>query len=156
MVLADTLAIASEEKPNLIVDFATLTGACIRAIGTTYSGAFTNQASNLWHEAIIAAGKSSGERVWTFPMDKDFGEPLESTFADIKQCRLTGGVDHIEAANFLGEFVGDEIPWVHVDLSAVENDGGLAHIGDKFTGFGVGFAARFLKQWYDTKLAPAK
>lgn len=143
MILADTLHLAAEEKPDLIVDFATLTGACVAAISTVYAGAFTNRPA--YHSSIIAAGKSSGERVWPFPMDADFGECLKSDIADIKQCRLTGGVDHIEAAIFLSEFVPKDIPWVHVDLSAAENSGGLAHIDTEVTGFGVRFGAHLIK-----------
>lgn len=138
MVLADTLFMASQEKPDLIVDFATLTGACMHAIGTTYSGAFTNRREFV--AKILAAGERSGERTWPFPLDEDFGECLESKIADIKQCRLSGGVDHIEAAYFLKEFIAGDVPWVHVDLSAIENEGGLAHVPTKETGFGVRLA----------------
>jgi len=143
MVLADTLCLASKDEPAIILDFATLTGACVRAIGTTYCGAFTNNIKLNKH--IIKAGRRSGERVWPFPMDSDFAESLKSEVADTKQCRLTGGVDHIEAAMFLKEFVGKGIDWVHTDMSAIEHDGGLAHIGDKVTGIGVRYAVELLR-----------
>jgi leucyl aminopeptidase len=149
MVLADTLYLASKQKPNLIIDFATLTGACIRAIGTTYSGVFTNRDD--LHASLIKAGVESGERVWPFPMDKDFAECLESTVADYKQCREKGGVDHIEAAQFLRHFVGEESPWVHVDLAAAEHAGGLAHVATDETGFGVRFATSFARSFFDIK-----
>ena len=144
MVLADTLHYAAKSKPTLMMDFATLTGACVRAIGTTYSGVFTNRES--LHADLIKAGKLSGERVWPFPMDKDFAECLESTVADLKQCREKGGVDHIEAAQFLMHFAGDETPWVHVDLSAIEHPGGLAHVATDENGFGVRFATTFIRE----------
>jgi leucyl aminopeptidase len=143
MVLADTLHLAAEEKPDLILDFATLTGACVRAIGTQYSGAYTNREE--WYERIRLAGRRSGERVWPFPNDEDFGRCLDSDYADIKQCRPTGGVDHIEAGYFLSQFVPESIPWVHVDLSAAENDDGLAHVPSKLTGFGVRFGVEFIQ-----------
>jgi leucyl aminopeptidase len=143
MVLSDALAIAAKDKPDLIMDFATLTGACVRAIGTNYSGAYTNRTE--WMTAIIDAGRRSGERVWPFPNDPDYGTCLKSDIADIKQCRLTGGSDHIEAGYFLGQFVPKEIGWVHVDLSAAESDEGLGHVSTKLTGFGVRFAAQFLR-----------
>ncbi len=98
MILADTLALASKEKPDLIMDFATLTGACIQALGTTYSGIFSK--TERLNDLAIQAGKESGERVWPFPMDADFEDSLKSDIADVKQCRLKGGVDHIEAALF--------------------------------------------------------
>lgn len=144
MILADTLHLAGQEKPDLILDFATLTGACVAAISTLYAGAFSNRTD--FYARIIEAGKASGERVWPFPMDSDFADCLKSDIADIKQCRLTGGVDHIEAALFLAEFVPKEVPWVHIDLSAAENSGGLAHIDTEVTGFGVRFGAQLIEQ----------
>lgn len=149
MVLADTLCYAAESKPALMMDFATLTGACVRALGTTYSGVFTNKEE--LQTALIKAGKQSGERVWPFPMDKDFAECLESTVADLKQCREKGGVDHMEASQFLMHFVGDDCPWVHVDLSAIEHAGGLGHVPTDETGFGVRFATEFIRNFFNLK-----
>ncbi len=143
MLFADTLHLASQDEPDLIVDFATLTGACIGAIGTNYAGAFTNRLD--YHAAIIQSGRSSGERVWPFPLDDDYGECLKSDIADTKQCRLTGGVDHIEAAIFLKSFLAKDLPWIHVDLSAADHAGGLAHVATETTGFGVRFASHLLK-----------
>ena len=143
MVLADTLHLASQEKGDLMMDFATLTGACVGAIGTAYSGAFTNRED--LHQLIIDAGRKSGERVWPFPLDEDFGECLESDIADIKQCRLTGGVDHIEAAYFLKQFVDETIPWIHIDLASSENSGGLAHVSSDCTGFGVRLCSQIVE-----------
>lgn len=145
MMLADTLHLAAQEKPDLVLEYSTLTGACVGAIGTTYAGVFSNR-SSLW-PALIEAGIRSGERVWPFPMDEDFGECLESKVADVKQCRLTGGVDHIEAAIFLNRFVGDGIPFIHVDLAASENSGGLAQVDTDHTGFGVRFGNFFLEKY---------
>lgn len=150
MLLADALSLAAQEKPSVMIDFATLTGACIRAIGTNYSGVFTNQAKFL--PQLIRAGKNSGERVWPFPLDADYGQCLKSRIADIKQCRPSGGSDHIEAAYFLSQFVA-RVPWVHVDLSASENAGGLAHVPTKTTGFGVRFTREFLQESLDLKLS---
>ena len=149
MVLADTLHYAAKSKPTLMMDFATLTGSCVRAIGTTYSGVFTNRSE--LHGDLIKAGARCGERVWPFPMDKDFADCLESTVADFKQCREKGGVDHIEAAQFLMHFAGDESPWVHVDLSAMEHGGGLAHVATDETGFGVRFASTFARDYLKIK-----
>ena len=142
MVLADTLCIASKDKPDMILDFATLTGSAVRAIGTRRSCGFTNR--DEMHAAIADASKRSGERVWSFPHDDIDAEALKSQVADTKQCKLSGAVDHIEAACFLGRFVGKDIPWVHVDLSASEHEGGLAHVGTAVTGFGVRFARELL------------
>ena len=142
MVLADTLALASRNKPKLIIDYATLTGACVYAIGKAYSGVFTNKADFL--PVMVKAGVESGERVWPFPMDEDYDEALESKFADVKQCSSDPGVDHILGARFLQRFVKNDCPWIHVDLSAGNNKGGLAHVPTDTTGFGVRFTLNLL------------
>ena len=137
MVLADTLSLAAGKKPRAIIDYATLTGACVYALTERYSGAFTNRLET--RDLIESAGKASGERVWCFPMDEDFDTDLESTVADILQCTVDGKGDHILAARFLNRFVPKEIPWLHIDLSAGSRAGGLGHIGTDITGFGVRF-----------------
>lgn len=143
MVLADTLALAAREKPGVVIDYATLTGACVVALTSRYSGVFTNRAE--LHQPLIAAGSASGERVWPFPVDEDFDEALVSTIADVKQCSLDGGGDHILAARFLGRFVGER-PWVHMDLAAARNKGGLGHVATDQTGFGVRFTLNLLHE----------
>jgi len=142
MVLADTLALASRNKPSLLLDFATLTGACVNAITDRYSGAFTNRPG--LEAPLQAAGRASGERVWCFPMDEDFDAELESTVADVLQCSVESKGDHILAARFLGRFVPADLAWAHIDLAASERKGGLAHVPTEFTGFGVRFATQLL------------
>ena len=142
MVLADTLTLASQQKPDLIIDFATLTGSMKTALGSRYSGVFSNQ-DDLCQKAI-AAGTRSGERVCAFPMDADYEESLESDIADIKQCQLDGDFDHILAACFLKQFI-QNTPWLHVDLSASNHKGGLGAVNSEITGFGVNWAIEFLK-----------
>jgi leucyl aminopeptidase len=142
MVLADTLALASREKPRLVLDFATLTGACVVAITDRYAGAFTNRPE--LHDWLQRTGRDSGERVWCFPMDEDFDLELESKVADVQQCTPDSKGDHILAARFLGRFVEPGVPWVHVDLAASERKGGLAHVPTEFTGFGVRYAVHLL------------
>jgi leucyl aminopeptidase len=135
MALADTLVLASREKPGIIVDFATLTGSCIRALTTRYSGVFTNRKH--LHSELVEVGERSGERVWPFPIGKEFMEDLKSETADFQQCSIKGVGDHILAASFLAEFVENDVPWVHMDLAAGQNQKGLGHIASRFTGFGV-------------------
>jgi leucyl aminopeptidase len=144
MVLADTLALASREKPQLIIDYATLTGACIYALSSRYSGVFSNR--DMLHRPLTAAGRDSGERVWPFPCDRDFDEALKSSIADIKQCTLEGEADHILATRFLNHFVADGIDWIHVDLAASNHKGGLGHIPTDTTGFGVRLTLNLLLQ----------
>ena len=142
MVLADTLTLAAKEKPGLIVDFATLTGGCVTALGTRYSGVFGNREALL--AAALEAGRESGERVCAFPLDADYEEALESKIADVKQCTLEGEADHILAARFLQRFV-DDTPWLHVDLSASNCKGGLGAVAEDVTGFGVGLGLALLR-----------
>ena len=142
MVLADTLALAAREKPALLLDFATLTGACVNALTDRYSGAFT--VSPQLEAPLVAAGRASGERIWCFPMDEDFDAELDSTVADVLQCTMDSKGDHILAARFLSRFVPKDVPWAHIDLSASERKGGLAHVPTEFTGFGVRFATQLL------------
>ncbi|HET7674233.1 MAG TPA: leucyl aminopeptidase family protein, partial [Gammaproteobacteria bacterium] len=142
MVLSDTLTLASRTKPALMVDYATLTGSCIGALSNRYTGAFTNR--DELREAAIAAGAASGERVWPFPTDADYDEALESQVADTKQCTVGSEADHILAARFLGRFVEDGVPWLHLDLSSGESKGGLGHVPTEATGFGVRFTLEFL------------
>ena len=142
MVLADTLVLASGHKPGLIIDYATLTGTCVMALGTIYSGAFTNRQEYL--TPVIEAGRDSGERVWPFPTDADYEKGLESDIADIKQCAMEGAADHILAARFLQRFVKQDTPWIHIDLAASNHKGGLAHVATETTGFGVRFTLNLL------------
>jgi len=144
LVLADTLSLAARNKPRGIIDYATLTGACVYALTERYSGAFTNRPE--LRDLIEAAGASSGERVWCFPMDKDFDTDLESAVADVMQCSPDSKGDHILAARFLNRFVPKPIAWLHLDLSAGSRHGGLAHIGTEITGFGVRYTLDLLRR----------
>jgi leucyl aminopeptidase len=142
MVLADTLYFASQQKPKLIVDYATLTGACVGALSTRMSGTLTNREKLV--PVLIEAGNASGERVWPFPLPKDYEDALKSDIADIKQCTLDSDADHILAATFLKKFLVNDPDWVHVDLSAGNHKGGLGHIPTDITGFWVRFTLNLL------------
>jgi leucyl aminopeptidase len=144
MVLADTLSLAAARKPRAIIDYATLTGACVHALTERYSGAFTNRPQA--RDLIESAGSSSGERVWCFPMDADYDTDLESAVADVMQCATDGKGDHILAARFLNRFVPKEIAWLHLDLAAGSRHGGLAHIASEITGFGVRYTIDLLRR----------
>ena len=142
MVLADTLALASRTAPKCIIDYATLTGACVHALTERMSGVFTNRPG--LRDLLETAGARSGERVWGFPTPADFDQDLESPVADVMQCLLDGKGDHIYAARFLARFVDAGIPWAHLDLSSAARPGGLAHVSSTLTGFGVRFTVALL------------
>ena len=143
LVLADTLALAARAKPDLIVDFATLTGSMHYALGSRYSGIF---AGDELAAQAVEAGRASGERVCAFPLDADYEPALDSKVADIKQCTLDGEADHILAARFLKRFTNDR-PWLHMDLSASSCSGGLGATASDLTGFGVAWGATFVECW---------
>jgi leucyl aminopeptidase len=144
MVLADTLTMASRKKPKAIIDFATLTGCMHVAMGDRYSGVLSN------HSALgcmaVGAGSDIGERVTAFPSDEDYEEDLKSQIADIKQCTLEGGPDHIHATRFLGRFVENKVPWLHVDLSSSNRKGGLGAVASEVNGFGVSFGVNMIEK----------
>jgi leucyl aminopeptidase len=142
MVLSDTLTLAAREKPDLMVDFATLTGSMHVALGSRYSGVFAT--SDALARDAVAAGAASGERVCVFPMDDDYDSALDSTIADVKQCTMDGEADHILAARLLRRFT-DKRPWLHVDLSAHSCKGGLGAVGTETNGFGVGWGLALLR-----------
>jgi len=143
MVLADTLALAARTRPGLIVDYATLTGACVTALGERMSGIFVQPPKLA--QAALAAGEASGERVWNFPMDADYDGELESRVADVMQCSADSKADHILAARFLSRFVPAGTPWIHLDLAAAVRGGGLAHVNTDITGFGVRYTLQLLR-----------
>ena len=142
MVLADTLTLAARAKPDLMIDFATLTGSMAVAVGARYSGVLGNRDELLLR--AVGVGKEVGERLCAFPLDDDYETALDSKVADIKQCTLDGDADHILAARFLKRFV-DDIPWLHIDLSASRCEGGLGIVASDVTGFGVAWGVRMLQ-----------
>lgn len=148
MVLADTLTLASREKPDAIIDFATLTGTMIAALGDRMSGVISNQ-PELACKAV-GAGSKAGERIVAFPYDDDYEIDLDSDIADIKQCSLDGDADHIHAARFLGKFIENDIAWLHTDLSSANREDGLGAVQSDANGFGVGFGLELIKDLLNT------
>jgi leucyl aminopeptidase len=146
MVLADTLALAAKTKPDLIADFATLTGSMHYALGSRMSGVFASS-STLAHQASRAA-TASGERIVVFPYPEDYDTSLDSTVADVRQCSMEGEADHILATRFLSRFVGDT-PWLHMDLSGHSCKGGLGAVMSDANGFGVAWALALLDGLHD-------
>lgn len=143
MVLSDTLTLASRGKPDFMMDFATLTGSMGTAVGDRYSGILGNRPELLCK--AIGAGNAAGERVCAFPFDEDYDEELESNIADIKQCTLEGGADHVLATRFLSKFIENDVAWLHVDLSSSNRKGGLGAVASDVNGFGVGFGLQMLR-----------
>ncbi len=114
LVLADVLDVAVQQQPAKIIDLATLTGACVVALGNDVAGAMTNDQT--WCEAVKAAADKCGEPLWQLPMFSEYGEQIRSEVADIKNVGDGRWGGAITAAKFLEEFVGNK-PWVHLDIA---------------------------------------
>jgi leucyl aminopeptidase len=114
VVLADTLDVAVQMKPAAIVDLATLTGACLVALGTEVAGLMTNDQSIC--DQVQAAAELEGEPVWQLPMFKLYNEKVKSKVADIKNIGEGRWGGAITAAKFLENFV-DDVPWLHIDIA---------------------------------------
>ena len=117
LILADALAYAAEQKPEGIIDMATLTGAIVVSLGRHAIGLFSN--NDELAEKIIEAGEETCERAWRLPTWPEYGEMIKADFADIKNITEQSEAGSITAAMFLKEFVG-ETKWAHLDIAAVD------------------------------------
>ena len=135
LILADALSLACEDEPDAIVDLATLTGACMVALGPSIAGLMGNDESLI--DEIRAAADRAGERVWPLPLPADYAKQFESNMADMKNIGGTHG-GALTAGLILQQFVDDDIPWAHLDIAgparAESDDGEITRGG---TGFGV-------------------
>jgi leucyl aminopeptidase len=135
LILADALSLAASEKASAIVDLATLTGACVVALGEKVAGVMGNQPE--WVEQVRAAGDRAGEPVWPLPLPKDYRKLLDSEVADLRNISTGSYGGALTAGIFLERFVGN-VPWAHLDIAgparAPSDDGELTKGG---TGFGV-------------------
>jgi leucyl aminopeptidase len=140
LVLADGLSLAVEEGVDAIVDLATLTGACVVALGHAIAGLMGNDAG--WVGQVEAAAAKADEKVWHLPLPADYRRTLDSDVADLKNIGSTSGGSMsgggaLTAGLFLQEFVGTT-PWVHLDIAGPSDagaDSGWTTKGG--TGFGV-------------------
>jgi leucyl aminopeptidase len=148
LVMADALVLATEEPTDAIVDIATLTGACMRALGTQVAGVFGNHQGLV--DQITAAADATDEPVWQLPLERRYRKELDSTVADLRNL---GGANAgaITAALFLAEFVGD-VPWAHIDIAGTAQSTGDASWR---TAGCSGFGARLLLQLAMSFTSPA-
>lgn len=143
VVLADALSYAAQKiKPDVIIDIATLTGACMVALGTDVAGLFSNDKALA--QQLLAAADKSGEKVWELPLVVEYRKLLDSTVADIKNIAgRYGGA--ITGALFIQDFVPAQTQWAHLDIagpSFAEKDTPLTPRGG--TGFGIQMLAEYL------------
>ena len=136
LVLADGLVLAAEAKPDLIVDVATLTGACMVALGLRTSGILTND--DELAEQVFAASRTAGESMWPLPITEEMKALVKSSsLADIRQHNPKPYGGTLFAAAFLREFVG-ELPWVHLDIAGPSFNEGSAYDYTPVGGTGAG------------------
>ncbi|MGC8561954.1 MAG: leucyl aminopeptidase [Thermoplasmata archaeon] len=147
LVLADALSYGTKNfKPANVIDLATLTGACVVALGNNYAGMMGND--DKLKKKIKSASEKSWERVWELPLDDDFQDQIKSKVADIKNTGgREGGAE--TAGAFLSRFVGDT-PWVHLDIAGTawtqKNNSKRDYLPAGATGFGVRLLYEFLKE----------
>ncbi len=146
MILADALAWAAEEEPDTLLEFSTLTGACVVALGHHGAGLYTPD-DELATE-LLAAADSSGERLWRMPMWPEYREEMKGTHGDLRNVAGRWGGANTAAA-FLSHFVGDLTRWAHLDIAgtaSVADDKKGSHVA---TGFGVALTTDWLLQTTD-------
>ncbi|MFN0090101.1 MAG: leucyl aminopeptidase [Acidimicrobiales bacterium] len=153
LVLADALSLASEAKPDAIVDLATLTGACVMALGPKIAGVMGNDDALL--AQIEAAAAATGEQVWRLPLPGEYRKMVDSPVADMKNI---GGpsAGALTAGIILSEFVGEGIPWAHLDIAGpafTDNDDGEWAKGG--TGFGVRLLTELVSRFAPPQRAAA-
>jgi leucyl aminopeptidase len=134
LILADALAYAIEQGADRVVDIATLTGAVMIALGSTYAAVIGND-DGLVGE-IEGVGKETGELVWRLPLHAEYTALMKGTFADLTNAAAKRKAGTISAAGFLEEFVGDT-PWAHLDIAGTAWDVGRAYTGNDASGYGV-------------------
>ncbi len=141
LLLADALALAAAEKPDAMLDFSTLTGACVVALGLTGAGLFTHDDA-LAGELLAAAGEA-GERLWRLPLWPEFGEEMKGTHADLRNSAgRWGGAS--SAGAFLANFVG-RTRWAHLDIAGPAYVGAEGKGAKGATGFGIATTLRWLR-----------
>jgi leucyl aminopeptidase len=134
LVLADCLAHAVEQGAERLVDLATLTGAILVSLGSTYSGLFATD--DAWSAQVAAAGERAGELLWRMPLHPEYAKAIEGRYADIANSVENRQAGSIVAAEFLKRFTGD-VPWAHIDIAGTADDNGRAYTPKGGSGYGV-------------------
>jgi leucyl aminopeptidase len=143
LILADAMAWAAEESPTALVEYSTLTGACVMALGHHAAGLFTPD-DGLAAE-LQAAGAECGERLWRLPVGPEYLEEMKGVHADLRNAASRWG-EASTAASFLSQFVGSVSRWAHLDIAGVAALGRDANVHAGATGFGVASGVRWLRR----------
>lgn len=142
LILADALAYAAARKPDVMIDFATLTAAVRSALGSRYAAIMGTDRGLL--RSWIRSAADAGERLWELPLVEEYRKDLDSRVADLKNIG-EGQAGTIVAGLFLREFAGD-VPWAHIDFSSTVMSDGYACHPKGASGFGVRTALRYLER----------
>jgi leucyl aminopeptidase len=135
LILADALALATEEGADAIIDLATLTGAVVMALGDKVAGVMGSD--DTWVEQVQAAAERAGEKMWHLPLPEEYRRNLDSEIADLRNVSSAGGAGTLTAGLFLKEFVG-EAPWAHLDIAGTaRSTADDAETSKGGTGYGV-------------------
>jgi len=134
LVLADCLWHAIDAGAERVVDLATLTGAVIIALGSTYAGLMSND--DALAAQLLAAGESSGEILWRLPLHEEYGELIKGKYGDLDNAPEGRKAGTIVGGTFLSNFVG-ETPWAHLDIAGSAWDLGREYVGKGASGYGV-------------------
>jgi leucyl aminopeptidase len=134
LVLADCIAHAIDEGAERLIDLATLTGAIIVALGSTYAGLMSNDDD--WAAAVTQAASQTGELVWRMPLHPEFAKLTKGTYADLDNAPERGKAGSITAAEFLARFAA-KTPWVHLDIAGTAWNLGRPYAEQGGSGFGV-------------------
>ena len=122
LILADAITYAQQLGATKLIDLATLTGACVAALGDLYTGVFSNDDD--FYEKFAQCAKQSDEKAWRLPIAKEYFHKLKSNSADFKNSVGKPGAGASVAANFLAAFVNDDVKWIHLDIAGTaDNDG---------------------------------
>ena len=144
VILADALDYASKLKPDIIIDLATLTGACVVALGEFVAGIFTK--NDQLADELYKVGLKTYDRVWRLPIWDDYFSQIKSKIADVKNIGITRWGDAINAAKFLEHFVDKNITWAHLDIAGPAMANSFNNYSrDYMTGFGVRLLFEYLK-----------
>ena len=149
LVLADALTFTEKKfKPNLIIDLATLTGAIVVALGSEYSGLFSN--NDKLSKELFDAGEKVDEKVWRLPLHKNYNKLMDSKNADMQNINYVGGAGSTTAAEFLQRFIINKTPWAHLDIAgmAFSKYAGALNSGGA-TGYGVRLLNKFVEENYE-------
>ena len=149
LILADAIYYIDEQyKPELIVDLATLTGAIVVSLGSEYAGLFSN--NDKLSEKLIKAGEIENEKLWRFPLHKNYDKLMDSKIADIQNINYSGGAGSITAGQFLQRFLKNNTPWAHLDIAGMAwTKKDLETIPTGATGYGVKLLNKFVEKYYE-------